>query len=78
MAPRGAAAALDGGTSVDFCSSSAPSAAIYLPPFRQDRPFAYGRHGPPLGTAGNVSSRAKLTPVNVQRIYAESQVKWLQ
>jgi hypothetical protein len=61
MAPQGAVAGLDVSTSVNFCSSSASVAAIYLPPFQQGRPFAYGRRRPPVGTAGNVASRAKLT-----------------
>ena len=49
--------------------------AIYLPPFQQHRPLAYGCHRPTLGTVGNVASIAELTPVNVQRMYAESQLK---
>jgi len=61
LAPQGSVAALDVSTSVNFCSSSASVAAIYLPPFRQGRPFAYGRRVHPLGTGGNVASRAKLT-----------------
>lgn len=69
MAPRAAAAALDVSTSVNLCSNSDLSAVIYLPPFGQDRPFADGRR-PSLADPAR-----GLTPVNVQRMYAESQVK---
>ena len=77
VAPRGAAAALDVSTSVNFCSSSAPSAGIYLPPFQQDRPFTDGRRRP-LRAAPATSLPEQVNPVNVQRMYAESQVKRLQ
>ena len=75
MAPRGAVAALDVSTSVNFCSNSALSPLIYLPPFQQDRPFADGARCPYMGRPRSRHSSVELTPVNVQRMYAESQVK---
>jgi hypothetical protein len=75
---RSPVTALDIGTSVNFCSNSALGAAIYLPPCQQDRPFADGGRHPSLGNLGTVASRAELTPVNVQRMYAESQRRSLQ